>query len=233
MSQWFYTLNGQQQPSAVAWETLQTLAANGTLGPGEMVWTEGMAAWAPASTVENLFAMAPAVSPYAASGSLPYQSPAMPGSPYNHGYLPYSAQQAQFAGFWLRFCAVLIDGVLLWIVGAILQVLFTGTLVATQRTRIDPGIAITLQLLSILIGWLYSALQESSAAQATLGKRALGLKVTDMNGERISFGRASGRHFAKIISGIILAIGYIMAAFTEKKQALHDMMASTLVVKSN
>ena len=74
---------------------------------------------------------------------------------------------------------------------------------------------------------------ESSAKQATLGKLALAIKVTDLNGNRISFGRASGRYFAKIISGLIFCIGYIIAGFTEKKQALHDMIANCLVVNVN
>ena len=79
--------------------------------------------------------------------------------------------------------------------------------------------------------WLYFAVQESSWRQATIGKNIMGLKVTDEYGERLSFGRATGRHFGKILSSMILAIGYFMAGFTEKKQALHDMIAGTLVVK--
>ena len=71
---------------------------------------------------------------------------------------------------------------------------------------------------------------ESSSKQATLGKLALGIVVTDLNGNRISFGRATGRYFGKIVSGMIFAIGYIMAGITERKQALHDIMASCLVV---
>jgi uncharacterized RDD family membrane protein YckC len=71
---------------------------------------------------------------------------------------------------------------------------------------------------------------ESSSKQATLGKMALGIIVTDLEGQRISFGKATGRHFSKIVSGIILYIGFIMVAFTEKKQGLHDMMAGCLVV---
>ncbi len=72
---------------------------------------------------------------------------------------------------------------------------------------------------------------ESSANQATLGKMALSLKVTDAKGERLTFGRATGRHFGKIVSGVIFLIGFFMAGWTAKKQALHDMMASTLVVR--
>jgi len=83
----------------------------------------------------------------------------------------------------------------------------------------------------IIVGqWLYYALMESSSRQGTLGKMALRIIVTDLDGKRISFGKASGRYFGKIISGIILYIGFIMIAFTEKKQGLHDMLASTLVV---
>ncbi|HXI44099.1 MAG TPA: RDD family protein, partial [Bryobacteraceae bacterium] len=71
---------------------------------------------------------------------------------------------------------------------------------------------------------------ESSHYQATLGKKALGIIVTDMNGNRISFARANGRFFGKWVSGMIMNIGYLMAAFTEKKQALHDLLAGCLVV---
>jgi uncharacterized RDD family membrane protein YckC len=84
----------------------------------------------------------------------------------------------------------------------------------------------------LVVSWLYYALSESSSWQATLGKKILNLKVTDMSGQPISFGRASGRYFAKIITGMIpLMIGYIMAGFTEKKQAIHDMIASCLVLR--
>ena len=71
---------------------------------------------------------------------------------------------------------------------------------------------------------------ESSQKQATLGKIIVGIKVTDLEGNRISFAKASGRHFGKYISAFILCIGYIMAGFTEKKQALHDILASCLVI---
>jgi uncharacterized RDD family membrane protein YckC len=84
----------------------------------------------------------------------------------------------------------------------------------------------------ILGNWLYYSLMESSSRQATLGKMAVGIKVTDMNGQRISFLNATGRYFGKIISGAVFMIGYIMIIFTEKKQGLHDIMAGTLVVRT-
>jgi uncharacterized RDD family membrane protein YckC len=84
----------------------------------------------------------------------------------------------------------------------------------------------------LALHWPYFAAMESSERQATIGKSVLSLRVTDYEGRRISFGRATGRFFAKIVSGMVpLFIGYIMAAFTEKKQALHDMIAGTLVLR--
>ena len=82
-----------------------------------------------------------------------------------------------------------------------------------------------------LAGILYFVLMDSSAKQGTLGKIALGLVVTDVQGNRIGLGRAAGRYFAKILSSLILLIGFIMIAFTERKQGLHDILCSTLVLK--
>jgi len=134
---------------------------------------------------------------------------------------------------------MLIDGIILNIVNSILLFLFSviGIIGATSSSGDSLG-----QLLSILMGpvaiitgivvsWLYVAGMEASSKQATLGKMALGIIVTDLDGQPISFGRATGRYFAKIISGLTLCVGYIMAGFTEKKQALHDMIASCLVVQ--
>lgn len=87
-----------------------------------------------------------------------------------------------------------------------------------------------LDLACAVAAWLYFSVFESSRLQATPGKLALGIRVTDLEGNRIGFGRATGRFFSKIVSGLILDIGYIMAAFTSRKQALHDMMAGTLVI---
>ena len=91
---------------------------------------------------------------------------------------------------------------------------------------------IVIWVLFLLIDWIYEATLESSSKQATVGKMVLGLKVTDEHGNRISFARASARFFSKILSRMTLFIGYIMAGFTARKQALHDIIAGTLVVRS-
>jgi uncharacterized RDD family membrane protein YckC len=144
-----------------------------------------------------------------------------------------------YAGFWKRFVAALIDGILLSVVFTIISMAFFGGAMMTMGPlrHNDPAAAAAVMsgigmyyLMTIAVSWLYSALMESSPNQATLGKMALGLRVTDLEGKRISFGRASGRYFSKFASAIILMIGYIMAGFTTRKQALHDMIAGTLVV---
>ncbi len=89
-----------------------------------------------------------------------------------------------------------------------------------------------MNLLSVVIGWLYFALMESSERGATVGKMAMGLRVVTNDGKRLSFMNATGRYFAKILSAIILCIGFIMIGFTERKRGLHDMIASTLVIKA-
>lgn len=149
-------------------------------------------------------------------------TPVVPAQPLSVG-----VGQTQYAGFWMRVAASLIDGFVLMIPGLIVIGIFGGIGAAIE----SEGLVLMGYLIYILMFWLYSALMEASSKQATVGKMALGLKVTDLSGGSISFGQATGRHFGKIVSYLILYIGYMMAGWTEKKQALHDMMASTLVVR--
>ena len=175
--------------------------------------------------------------------------PAMAGGIAQTGVSPHwlPTPTRAYAGFWLRLLAHLIDGA---ITGAVLCALLIPLVLATglggalkgihPGQQPDPAIFFALFsslwiliLAGILGSWLYYAYCESSDWQATPGKKVLNLIVTDLTGNRVSFGRASGRFFAKTISGMIpLGIGYIMAGFTEKKQALHDMIASCLVLRS-
>ena len=158
-----------------------------------------------------------------------------------------AATHVAYGGFWLRFLAYLIDGVVisLGIVLILIPLIFLtglGALLSQihpQEEWNDAGILFILGViflfatLSLVVTWLYHALMESSEWQATVGKKAMGLVVTDMAGQRVSFGRATGRHFAKIVTNMVPAfIGYIMAGFTEKKQALHDMIAGCLILQS-
>ena len=143
----------------------------------------------------------------------------------------------EYAGFWRRVAAYLIDVIIISVAGGFIGGLFGGVMgagISASGGSVEDSMQ-TLNsvggLIGLVIGIGYFAGLESSSWQATVGKKALGIIVTDLNGNRISFGRALGRYFAKILSSLILLIGYIMVAFTEKKQGLHDMLASTLVVK--
>jgi uncharacterized RDD family membrane protein YckC len=145
-----------------------------------------------------------------------------------------------YAGFWKRFAAYLIDALLLGVVEVIILLPFLGLVglgVLDPEMEESFGFIIALvgayafaMLIILIIGWLYFALMESSTSQATVGKIVLSIKVTDVHGNRISFGRATGRYFGRFLSGLFLGLGYVMAAFTQQKQALHDIIAGTLVV---
>ena len=137
----------------------------------------------------------------------------------------------EYAGFWRRLVAYLID-YLVVIVGSLVVGFVIGVIAgATGAEEIDGPWLAAIYAAAIAGYYLYYALMESSSHQATVGKIALGIKVIDLEGNRLTFWRALGRSVAKIISAITLFIGYIMAAFTKRKQALHDKIANTLVVK--
>ncbi|MFN5538846.1 MAG: RDD family protein [Candidatus Melainabacteria bacterium] len=153
--------------------------------------------------------------------------------------------ELKYAGFWWRFLASLIDGIILWpfnwITDSIMKNIQHSAqtqLSAATSSDITNNIIhssmidiFSVAVIQLVIYWLYFAIMESSHFQGTVGKIVLGMKVVDLQGNKISFLKATGRSFGKYLSSIILLIGYIMAAFTEKKQALHDMIAGCLVVK--
>lgn len=138
----------------------------------------------------------------------------------------------EYAGFWRRFAAFIIDAILLGIVQTVLSVALGVVIPAADMSEgAIIGYVVTFNLVIFIAIWLYFTLMESSAKQATLGKILVGIVVTDIDGNRVSFGRASGRYFGKAVSWVILTIGFLMAGFTERKQALHDIMAGCLVIR--
>jgi uncharacterized RDD family membrane protein YckC len=190
--------------------------------------------------ISGLVPAIPSLSPVDPNQYAPVVPPSYGGEQY---------ARVAYAGFWLRFVAFLIDGVIsgfLFLIILIPLFILTGAGAALGRISSGEdisddvaafvGIGFLLGFFVITIGvrWLYYALSESSSWQGTLGKKMLNLTVTDLNGQPISFARASGRYFSKFITSLIpLAIGYILAGFTEKKQAIHDMIASCLVLRKD
>ena len=168
-----------------------------------------------------------------------------------HRTITVTSGQPVYAGFWIRTGAFIIDSVIISIPVTILSIPFLGYALLrmapyleeysyTQTVSMEMASAFFmfcsviffLQLLHLIIFWLYFACFESSRKQATWGKQLFGLRVTDTNGQRLSFARASGRSFAKIISYAILCVGFMMAGWTKQKRALHDFIAGTQVIKN-
>jgi uncharacterized RDD family membrane protein YckC len=159
--------------------------------------------------------------------SVPNSGPAAPPPPVWDAR-PAGSAQVGYGGFWIRLVAYIIDAILLSLAMGVVGSVVGFNVFATDIESYNP----VANLVSLVIGWLYFALLESSERGATVGKMAMGLRVVTDKGERLSFLNATGRYFAKIISAIILCIGFIMIAFTDRKRGLHDMIAGTLVIKT-
>jgi uncharacterized RDD family membrane protein YckC len=209
---WYYLKDGRQF-GPVPESSIRSWLGSGFLAPEDLVWHSGMPEWAPAGGQPEFTASHTQVSfptPFAATVAPPA------------GYTAY-------AGFWLRAGAYIIDSLLL---SMVLLLIWSPMLahmeIDPKKLMVDPKLAAA----GIALSWIYYATLESSKWQATLGKRAFRLKVTDMEGRRISFGRASLRQLSKLISGLLFYVGYVMAGFTPRKQGLHDMIAGCLVVRA-
>lgn len=185
-------------------EVIVSMLTDGFLRPEDSFWKTGMSDWKPLST--------------AYPGVIPAQL-----------LVPPNIQTPTYAGFWLRCAAMLLDLVIV-VIGSFLIGLVLGLFLAISSISTE-GMDGVFQIIGIVICWLYFALMESSPLQATVGKRICGIKVTDMQGSPVSFGRATGRHFSKILSYLIILMGFFMTGWTTKKQALHDMIAGCLVVR--
>jgi uncharacterized RDD family membrane protein YckC len=226
---WYYAIDGNAV-GPVSRATLSRLSRSGQFGPETLVWRSGWEDWAPLEET-----------------SLQQRVKKENPGQHSKAVARETSPDGRDAGFWLRAIALMIDVVIQWIlvltvgfaVGFVLAILMGAEQMQAIFWRQDsfgrveqtPFGAVFFLALQIAIPWLYYALCEASAGMATPGKRALGLIVTTAQGQQLSFARATGRYFGKFISGLLLGIGFLMAAFTQRKQALHDMMAETLVMQ--
>ncbi len=198
--------------------------------PGEAV-TPPVAAWTPP-------AVEPAVAPPQPAPPATYGPP--PFSPYAGGGTPATAAAPVLAGFWRRFWAVCLDGILLNVLLSPLYLTWVAPVLMSHPDpeNMDPSSAFTMLgtlmsyvFVGTLLEFIYYAALESSVYQASLGKLALGIRVTDLEGRRITFVRALLRRLARIVSNLTFGIGYLMNVWTRRRQTLHDLMAGTLVVR--
>lgn len=143
----------------------------------------------------------------------------------------------KYAGFWFRTLAAVIDGVLVQVAALVLVFPLAFSMGASMADSVSAeGIEAAGGVLGFFVGllvqWLWFTVAESSPWQASLGKKLLGLKVTNEEGARIGFAEANVRYWSKILSAILLCIGFLMVGFTARKQGLHDKIARTLVIKA-
>jgi len=208
---------------------------SGQVSRDDLGWYEGLADWQPLSVLfpeEVRSTSPPAFTASSAPGALPQTT---------------AATLEDYAGFWKRVAAYILDAIILYIPSLLIQKIMGGDAAeaAMKQAQLsapnDPHLMLTAftqyyntmlpaVLIITVMTWLYFAFCESSAWQATIGKLALGIRVTDMQGARISLPRAFGRYPAKYLSAFILCIGFLMVAWTQRKQGLHDMVVSTLVL---
>ena len=258
MTEWYYSDAQRQQHGPVTPGDLAAMHTKGQLPPDTLVWREGMSEWKPwremirevvvgglpddprAEALVKAAEAAPddgAYRPYAVAEPSPY---APPQARVDERSAVVGGGHVVYAGFWKRVAAYFIDYFVVTAITYALMIpvgIVAGVGIGASATSDDPfasGLGVVflglIYLISFTIPALYFAWMHASSHQATLGKMAVGIKLVRTDGERVSFWRAFGRLFATILSSLILMIGYLMAGFTERKQALHDMVCDTLVV---
>lgn len=253
MTEWYFA-DGQDRQGPLSADDMRQRFQRGDITLATLVWREGFAQWAPLSEavdelqLQNLAAAASnlgsgidlrgdytaidnGTAPLPGTGGgtySPYTAPAAATGYANAAVV--NGQDVVYAGFWKRYAAYFIDYILLTVVTLPLSMIINLAGAGSGNESVQVALTLVVMLLSMVISIGYYAGFHASRGGATLGKMAVGIKVVRGNGERISFLRAFCRYLATIVSSLILMIGFIMAAFTERKQALHDMMCDTLVV---
>lgn len=255
MTAWYYSDHERNRLGPVRPQDLATLHDDGQLQADTLVWREGMAQWQPWRTVaaealagvgaarpglavENPTPLSSGGNPYQVVERSPYAAPLAAVGDHADAV---AGHEVVYAGFWKRAAAYAIDAFAVGIVVWILQIVVLGAFFGLGAADADDpgalmagigliGMLLGLVLVPLVLQAVYYAGFHASARQATLGKMAVGIKVVDEDGQRITFARGLGRFFATILSALILCVGYLMAGFTDRRRALHDMIASTLVV---
>jgi len=208
-----YVARDGRQSGPFSAEQIKSMLNAKTIGLGDLAWHEGQDSWRPLYQVMHIAPPMPdtmGASPIYFGGA---------GSSVLSGSAP--------ASFGIRLVAHIIDSLiafaLAFVAGFVIGAVLGGLGISAGVLQACGAI------IGMVCGWLYYALMESSPRQATFGKIACGVFVTDLEGRRISFGRATGRYFGMLISSLILCIGHLMCIWTEKRQCLHDMMSGCLV----
>ncbi len=252
MTEWYYA-EGQQRQGPLLAEELRQRFQRGEISLTTLVWREGYPQWKPVSEAvdelqlqnltsasENLgsgfdlrgdySAIDNGTAPLPGTGGGTYSPYTAPGATDSYGSAVVTGGEVVYAGFWKRYAAYFLDSVVVAIINVPVSLVFNLIGAASGNETLAVVLSMVAMLGGFVIGIGYYAGFHASKGGATLGKMAVGIKVVRSDGERITFLRGVGRYFGFILSSLTLMIGFIMAAFTERKQALHDMLCDTLVV---
>jgi len=239
---WFYADANHQQVGPVTEEELRAAASNGVVDAGTLAWRDGLPQWTALGELAGELGIE-----FGAAPPLPPPPPPPPLSMSRNDTAdvashrahevtpPPAAGETRYAGFWLRVVARIIDHFVIFIPVYVLVIGVSAAMGLLERMKTGETSAtpfvVAVYVAPMVANFFYFSLMHSSPWQATIGKKALGLKVTDLDGGRLTFGRAALRWFCVAISYATFCIGFMMAGLTERKRALHDMLASTLVVR--
>jgi uncharacterized RDD family membrane protein YckC len=242
-SSWYYVDANGQQVGPVSADEIRAALQSGAATNASLAWRDGLANWQPISALAAELGIAAAAASTVAAPAAELPSAWKQSAEAN----PYRAPEAEssegffenttdivYAGFWKRWAALFLDQLIIGLPLSIAFFFISFTVAMSSGGQPSATTTIFLQLgfyaVWLSVAFFYYASLESSEAQATFGKRALGIKVTDMSGQRIDFKQAAFRWFAASLSYMAMYIGFAMAGFTQRKQALHDLLVSTLVV---
>jgi uncharacterized RDD family membrane protein YckC len=256
--EWYVGSNGQQS-GPFTLQQLRQMAASGQLSKTDLIWKEGLANWVPSSAIKGLFSAAADLSATSSPRPAPRPTAPPPRGPapsdgglvvsdVSGGVDPLLTEQTtpmtatitgtpfQLAEFLPRVGAALLDALFLGLIGCIPNMIVFGMLFAVNANK--PEIAgaagilanICSSLIGFIVGAIYFVTLDSSAKQGTWGKQIVGLKVTDLEGRRISVGRAIGRFFARYLTLCTCGIGYLLPLFTKNRQTLHDLICGCIVL---
>jgi len=248
--EWYVGSNGKQSgPFSVT--QLKQMAASGHLQKTHLIWKKGMSGWIPCSSVKGLFPAPPPVStmPLSVEGGLTASDPSgavgdvytgqMPGDSGvpNRAAAPDDDEPSlELADFMPRVGAALLDGIFVGLISCIPTIGMAVVLAAANANNpqgADATVILTnicSNIIGFIVGAIYYVSLDCSAKQGTWGKQIVGLKVTDLDGRRISAGRAFGRFLARYLSGCTCGIGFLLPLFTKQRQTLHDLICGCVVL---
>lgn len=244
MSQWYYGDAQGNRHGPMSAAQLAAVHAQGLLQPETLVWREGLDGWKPWRELMHEVVTVSAPPPVPPSpetgGAAPAAAAPTPARSVFDAAPLVDTSYVVYAGFWKRVAASIIDSFIVmmasWLVQVPLIMLFglgAGSLLDGSSDMSD-GVGALMVAIAYLIGLavplFYFSWMHSSSMQASVGKLAIGIKVVDGQGQRIGFWRGFARYFAYLLSALLLCIGFLMAAFTDRKRALHDILCDTLVV---